>query len=304
MPGPYFPDPAAEALRDPAFSSAGFSADQNGSALELLKYIIANSGTLTYDKLNAVNPTHDQFLGHSQPWALFQPSARTPASGEGSRGFGVAPSLSSIAVPLYDSTLKMFYVQTGAAGVDGAIQYQMPSHLLPYGVGGVMPSFVNSKSYPLPLNSGSRILVVEWYGKMERDVIPGAFGGWGICSNIGTIGNMLHGTGDAIAVMRQSSATNWDLKTIRNGSSSVTTGTSGTADNAIHMHRIEWEDIAGTFTVRHYVDTVLQTTVNSATVPNANVTNMIRNVVPALRTSGMSLVAGIASCYGMMIYWK
>lgn len=45
MPGPFFPDPAAEAIRDPAFDSSGYSSDIDGGVIELLKYLISNSGT-------------------------------------------------------------------------------------------------------------------------------------------------------------------------------------------------------------------------------------------------------------------
>lgn len=44
MAGPYFPDPAAEALRDTAFDSTAFLANENGNALEMLRYLIENSG--------------------------------------------------------------------------------------------------------------------------------------------------------------------------------------------------------------------------------------------------------------------
>lgn len=42
MPGPYFPDPAAEALRDSAFDSSGFAENIDGNVLEILRYMIAN----------------------------------------------------------------------------------------------------------------------------------------------------------------------------------------------------------------------------------------------------------------------
>lgn len=41
MPGPYFPDPAAEAVRNPAFSEVS-SQDATGNVLERLAYMIAN----------------------------------------------------------------------------------------------------------------------------------------------------------------------------------------------------------------------------------------------------------------------
>lgn len=45
MPGPYFPDPAAEAIRDTGFSSAAFLADENGNALEMLRFLMDNQAT-------------------------------------------------------------------------------------------------------------------------------------------------------------------------------------------------------------------------------------------------------------------
>lgn len=45
MPGPFFPDPAAEAIRDPAFDTSAYSADIDGGVIELLKYLISNSGS-------------------------------------------------------------------------------------------------------------------------------------------------------------------------------------------------------------------------------------------------------------------
>lgn len=44
MPGPYFPDAAAEALRSPVFDSSAFLENEDGNVVEMLKYLIGNSG--------------------------------------------------------------------------------------------------------------------------------------------------------------------------------------------------------------------------------------------------------------------
>lgn len=42
MPGPYFPDPAAEAIRDTSFDSSAFVGDPNGNIIEMIKGLSAS----------------------------------------------------------------------------------------------------------------------------------------------------------------------------------------------------------------------------------------------------------------------
>lgn len=297
MPGPYFPDPAAEALRDTAFDASGFSANIDGNVLEMLKYIAAataGEGRMSIKDIFRSDPLYDSAaLGN--PFLLAQVS---PAGAVSFKGAGATATAVAQVTHTLDAAAGLTYYSSNGVGTPHTIRQSIPPWV-PYGSAGVLPTFQNPEEFRLPTTSLTRKFVMEWYGRITSVVEGlGDSSGFGLSNNTAQIA----GT-NSIAVSRQST-NKWALSYVSAGGGTSTAEVTGTADDNDHLFRLEWYKTGGgTKTADLYVDNVLKVTAASSSVPDIAISSPIANVWLLYSGSG-NTTADSLRFYAALCYWK
>lgn len=235
MPGPYFPDPAAEAIRDPAFSSSGYVEDENGGVLEMLKYLIANTGGRVHVGPNLYSPGTDWWV-HGWAAAAIQPvaneygwtgtAAAFAAGGAGGLGDFLATADPALSTAVFDADAAGDSIVSGTL-LGGEAHLRMFESFM-----GVVPSR----------------MCVEWWGEWEVSSNNEVGTGWGLSTTTG------YTTGTDIHIY--SNGANFMLHAGLNGGGATDTGAA--IDNDLHKFKIVVDRDADT--IEWFIDDVSQGT--------------------------------------------
>lgn len=281
--------------------TSGFSADQNGNLIEILKYIIANTpGAISYR--NTVHPigaisganlsnSHNPLLWDAYAGLVFSSGFPSPAAGT---------SVSAV----YDSTLNRWYARntTGAqASVVRAVDNNFRLH--PYGphslglrVGYDLDSGQLGKSF---LPADIDCVVMEWEGTFTAAIASDDTSFLGISDQSLAAANSFANARRCLGVARRSGGSGWVLRTSDGTTASETAEAADTSDGNRHIFRIEWHAKA-TPEARLYVDGILKVT-KTTNLPALSHTVTLQYI-------GLSAAAGLATdrmrWYSQLLYWK
>lgn len=300
MAGPYFPDPAAEALRDTGFDATAFVADANGNVIELVKYLIANPAVgFTWRNQGL------QGSSNSNPVAGFNNPLTIRGlgfDGVSILGNGAGTPTTSGTTAVYDTTNNRWYLRNNT-GSQGNVE-DPPSvvRLHPYG-----PSGFADYGYDLDNGAFNNIVrpsdidcfVLEMEGTWTAAVAASDATGMGISSIGFTNTTIFATTSKAIGFYRKSGGSGWTIKGADGAAQSETSEAADTSDGNKHFFRLEWHGKA-TPEARLYVDGVLKVTktTNLPALSNAAPPNHL----------GMGVAAALgddtARWYSHCFYWK
>lgn len=293
MPGPYFPDPAAEAIRDPAFTESS-SLDSAGNVLERLAYLIANPpvGPSYYNTVDVEVASTRALLVPVQWWAVALGSSDTIGNSSS------VPSATSM-TKVWDSTRKKPYFRNNT-GLQAHL-FNCTIFGFPYSQTGLTRDvfdFNNIAWETLLPPAGLTKFVMEfdftWVTALATDNETGI----GI-SNVSAVSTPFDAARRSVGFFRKSGAVGWTLITTNGTTRTETAEASDTSNNSNHIARIEWDGTAGSATL--YIDGVQKCT-TTATMPS------LTDLTPLTAGCGLTVDTAAASdsvrIYSCIAYWK